>query len=212
MIMKLLAILILAALPLLTGCYTTPGYYGGNYGYMSGSPYYYGGSYGYGSGSSYYYGRKHGYVYRPPYLGFGYPYAYKHHHRHSGVRSHKHPIRKGHSPHHRFHRPTISRDITSIEPPGNTAAAKNTGSSNDRLVVIITAVQGRVSGAVIKGPSRVSRVVIAVQGRVSGVVIKVPGRVSGGIVAAPAAVSVGEPHSAAASADEVLASAMCFWS
>jgi hypothetical protein len=107
---------------------------------------------------------------------------------------------------------TISRDITSIEPPGNTAAAKNTGSSNDRLVVIITAVQGRVSGAVIKGPSRVSRVVIAVQGRVSGVVIKVPGRVSGGIVAAPAAVSVGEPHSAAASADEVLASAMCFWS
>ena len=91
--MKPLAILILAALPLLTGCYTTSGYYGGSYGYEAGSSYYYGGSYGY--------------VSRPPYLGFGYPYAYKHHYRHSGIRSHKYPIRKGHSPHHRFHRPNF---------------------------------------------------------------------------------------------------------
>ena len=91
--MKPLAILILVVLPILTGCYTTPGYYGGSYGYVSGSPYYYGGRYGY--------------VSRPPYLGFGYPYAYKHHYRHSGIRSHKHPIRKGHLPRHRFHRPNL---------------------------------------------------------------------------------------------------------
>lgn len=81
---------------------------------------------------------------------------------------------------------TSSRDITSIEPPRHTAAAKNTGSSNDRLVVII----------------------IAVPGRVSGVVITVPGRISGVIVSAPAAVSVGQPHSAAVSAGEILTSTM----
>lgn len=93
MLMKPSAILILAALPLFMGCYTTPGYYGGSYGYVPGSPYYY--------------GRSYGYVYRPPYLGFGYPYAYKHHFR-SGVRLHNHPTYKGRSPRHRFHRPDLN--------------------------------------------------------------------------------------------------------
>ena len=79
--MKPLAILILVALPLLTGCYTTPGYYGGNYGYAPGPTYY---------------------------LGFGYPYVYKHHQYHHGdVRPSKHPIHKGHLPRHRFHRPNL---------------------------------------------------------------------------------------------------------
>ena len=126
--MKPLAILILAALPLLTGCYTTPGYYGAGYGYVSGSPYYYGGSYGYVSGSPYYYGRKHGYVSRPPYLGFGYPYAFKHHYRHRGVRSHKHSIRKGHSPYHRFHRPNFKS-----RPHFNRATREYRGSQKHRF-------------------------------------------------------------------------------
>ena len=79
--MKPFAILILVVLPLLTGCYTTPGYYGGNYGYAPGPTYY---------------------------LGFGYPYAYKHqYYRHGDIRPYKQPIRKGHSPRHRFHRPNL---------------------------------------------------------------------------------------------------------
>lgn len=100
MVMKPPALLILTVLPLLVGCYTTPGYYGGSYGYVSGSPYYY--------------GRSYGYVSRPPYyLGIGYPYAYKHHYRHSGVRSHKHRIHKGHSARHRLHRPNFKPRIHS---------------------------------------------------------------------------------------------------
>jgi hypothetical protein len=114
MIMKPLAILILTALPLLAGCYTTPGYYGGSYGYVSGSPYYY--------------GRHYGYVYRPLYLGFGYPYAYKHHYRHSGVRSRKHPIHKGYSPHHRFHRPNFKS-----RPHFNRATGTYRGSPKNRF-------------------------------------------------------------------------------
>ena len=82
MIMKPLAIFILAALPLLAGCYTMPGYYGGNYGYAPGPSYY---------------------------LGFGYPYVYKHYnYRHGDVRPYKHPIHKGHLPRHRFHRPNLN--------------------------------------------------------------------------------------------------------
>ena len=170
--MKPLAILILAALPLLTGCYTTSGYYGGRYGYEAGSSYYYGGSYGY--------------VSRPPYLGFGYPYAYKHHYRHSGIRSHKYPIRKGHSPHHRFHRPNFkSRHHF------NRATATYRGSQKHRFK------QRSFSRHHYRG-----------SGRVSGVVITVPGRISGVIVSAPAAVSVGQPHSAAVSAGEILTSTM----
>ena len=126
--MKLLAILILVVLPLLEGCYTAPGYYGGGYGYVSGSPYYYGGSYGYVSGSPYYYGGSYGYVSRPPYLGFGYPYAFKHHYRHNGVRSHKHPIRKGHSPNHRFHRPNFKS-----RPHFNRATGTYRGSQKHRF-------------------------------------------------------------------------------
>ena len=124
MIMKLLAILILVVLPLLGGCYTAPGYYGGGYGYVSGSPYYYGGSYGYVSRPPYlgppYLG--------PPYLGFGYPYAFKHHYRHNGVRSHKHPIRKGHSPNHRFHRPNFKS-----RPHFNRATGTYRGSQKHRF-------------------------------------------------------------------------------
>lgn len=78
MIMKSFAILILAVLPLLSGCYTTPGYYGGGYGYAPGPSYY---------------------------LGFGYPYDYRnHYYRYGNVRPYKHPTHKGYSKRHRFHR------------------------------------------------------------------------------------------------------------
>jgi hypothetical protein len=80
--MKSFAILILAVLPLLSGCYTTPGYYGGGYGYAPGPSYY---------------------------LGFGYPYLYKnHYYRYGVVRPFKHPAYKGYSKHHRFHRPNFT--------------------------------------------------------------------------------------------------------
>lgn len=82
MLMKPPAIFVLAALPLFMGCYTTPGYYGGSYGYVSGPPYD---------------------------IGYGYAGVYTHHyHRHDGVRLHKHPIYKGRSPRHRFHRPDLN--------------------------------------------------------------------------------------------------------
>jgi hypothetical protein len=79
--MKPLAILILGVLSLLTGCYTTPGYYGGNYGYAPWPTYY---------------------------LGFGHPFVYKHHYdRHGDVRPSKLPIHKGYLPRHRFYRPNL---------------------------------------------------------------------------------------------------------
>jgi hypothetical protein len=82
MLMKPPAILILTALPLFMGCYTTPGYYGGSYGYVSGPPFY---------------------------RGVGYAGVYEHHyHRHSGVGPHNHPPYKGRSPRHRFHRPDLN--------------------------------------------------------------------------------------------------------
>jgi len=78
---KPFAILILAVLPLLTGCYTTPGYYGGGYGYVPGTSYY---------------------------IGFGYPYVYKNHdYRYGNVHPYKHPTHEGFSKRHRFHRPNF---------------------------------------------------------------------------------------------------------
>jgi hypothetical protein len=82
MTMKPFTILILTFLPLLSGCYTTPGYYGGGYGYVPGPSYY---------------------------LGFGYPYAYKNHdYRYGKFHPYKHPTHKGYSKRHRFHRPNVT--------------------------------------------------------------------------------------------------------
>jgi hypothetical protein len=78
MIMKTSAILIVAVLPLLLGCYATPGYYGGGYGYVPGSSYYF---------------------------GFGYPDVYEnYYYRYGNVRSYKHPTHYGYSKRHHFHR------------------------------------------------------------------------------------------------------------
>ena len=80
--MKPSAIFILAVLPLLSGCYTTPGYYGGGYGFAPGSSYY---------------------------LGFGFPYIYKNHgYRYGTHRFYKHPTYKGYLPRYRFHRPNFT--------------------------------------------------------------------------------------------------------
>lgn len=80
--MKPFAILILAILPLLSGCYTTSAYYGGRYVYAPGPSYY---------------------------LGFGYPYVHKnHYYRYGDVRPYKHFTRKGYFPRHRFHRPNLN--------------------------------------------------------------------------------------------------------
>ncbi|MEJ2476357.1 MAG: hypothetical protein P8Y40_02430 [Desulfobacterales bacterium] len=80
--MKPFTILILTFLPLLAGCYTTPGYYGGSYGYVPGPSYY---------------------------LGFGYPYVYKNHdYRYGKFHPYKHPTHKGYSKRHRFHRPNVT--------------------------------------------------------------------------------------------------------
>ena len=82
MIMKPIAILILSVLPLLSGCYTTPGYYGGSYGYAPAPSYY---------------------------LGFEYPYVYKqHYYRYGNVHSYKNPYHKSYLPRHRFHRPSLN--------------------------------------------------------------------------------------------------------
>lgn len=71
--------------------------------------------------------------------------------------------------------------ITSIEQSENTAATIIAGSNNALLIVIAIVVPGSVS------------------------IVIVPGRISRVTIVAPAAVSDGEAHSAADSADEVLA-------
>ena len=82
MIIKPLTILVLTVLPLITGCYTTSGFYGGGYGYAPGPSYY---------------------------SGFGYPYVYKHHYyRYGDARPYRHPTHKGYLPRHRFHRPNLN--------------------------------------------------------------------------------------------------------
>jgi hypothetical protein len=82
MTMKPIAILILALLPLLSACYTTPGYYGGGYGYAPGSSFY---------------------------SGFGFPYVYRnHYYRYGNNRPYKHPAHKGYLKRHRFHRPNFT--------------------------------------------------------------------------------------------------------